>query len=239
MGGIQNGERGGNLVSEKLICYSIFQAEEKAGQLPSSKALRKEGLQEVIEELSPSQVFFRWKEWLSKCNHLFFEGLSMLTIIYIKASLKQTSRKKLCSCSVYVLTVRRQVYGLMPFSQLHQSLCKVLCNSGDYQCLHIDSIFAFIENKSLLPNNWENNVWKLHVTLWVVWCKGHLHIFVENMLVATPDLAVVCAGFLACFLLLLLPCPWKRWQRGLWNLHNHHSNIYQSVNLRTFSWESG
>lgn len=102
MGGIQNGERGGNLVSEKLICYSIFQAEEKAGQLPSSKALRKEGLQEVIEELSPSQVFFRWKEWLSKCNHLFFEGLSMLTIIYIKASLKQTSRKKLCSCSVCV-----------------------------------------------------------------------------------------------------------------------------------------
>lgn len=56
---IQNGEREGNLILEKSILFSIFQAQEKAGQPPGSKDLRKEGLQEVIEELSPSRCFSR------------------------------------------------------------------------------------------------------------------------------------------------------------------------------------
>lgn len=52
----------------------------------------------------------------------------------------------------------------------------------------------------------------------------------------TPDVAVVSVGFLACFLLLSLPYLLENMtERGLWHLHNHHSDIYQSVNLRTFS----
>lgn len=130
----------------------------------------------------------------------------MLTITSIKTSLKQTSRKQLCSCSVYALTARRPVCR---FDALHPvtPIAKILCNFGDYQYVHILSqfLFAFIENMYFLLNDWEHFVWKLHVTFWVVCCKSHLHIFVQNMLVVTPDLAVVSAGFLACFLLLSLP----------------------------------
>lgn len=53
-----SGERGGNIISEKLICFSVFQAEEKAGQPPGSKAPKEEGVQEVVEELSSSSFFF-------------------------------------------------------------------------------------------------------------------------------------------------------------------------------------
>lgn len=59
---------------------------------------------------------------------------------------------------------------------------------------------------------------------------------VGNMLVVTSDLAVAYASFLACFLLLSLPYLLEKMtERVLWNLHNHHSNTCQSVNLGTFS----
>lgn len=71
---------------------------------------------------------------------------------------------------------------------------------------------------------------------WVVCCKAHLRIFVKNLPVVTPDVAVVSVGFLACFLLLSLPFLLENMtERGLWHLHNHHSDIYQSFNVRTFS----
>jgi len=69
-------ERGEEIwISEKLICFRLFQAKEKAGQPPGSKALRKEGLQEVIEELSPSRLVFilQMKRETVKTQSFIFE----------------------------------------------------------------------------------------------------------------------------------------------------------------------
>lgn len=163
----------------------------------------------------------------------------MLTITSIKTSLKQTSGKQLCSCSVYALTATRPGcwfdarQPVTPIARFY-AILEIASTYWLSFCLLSLKIYYF------LPSNWEHFVWKLHVMFWVVCSKAHLHIFVENTLVVTPDLAVVSAGFLACFLLLSLPYLLEKMtERGLWHLHNHHSDIYQSVNLRTFSWESG
>lgn len=181
--------------------------------------------------------FFRLKMRLLKCNYSFLEGLSMLEVTSVKTSLKWTFRKFLLG----VCTDCQKTSLLVWCPSASYTNCYILCNFGDYQCPHIDSVFVCFDWKMcFLPNNWEHFVWKLPETFWVLCYKAHLHIFVENLFVVTPGLAVVSVGFLACFLLLSLPYVLEKiTERGLWNLHNHHSDIYQSVNLRTFPWVSG
>lgn len=109
----------------------------------------------------PIKVFFRWKA--RDCQNAtihFLEGLSMLTVVCIKTSLKQTSRKKLRSCSVcvYVLTARRQLFSVWcpsaSYTDHYVRFYAILEIIG----VHIltQFLFALIENKSLLSNNWEN-----------------------------------------------------------------------------------
>lgn len=201
---------------------------------------KERGIRRSNRRAQPVKVFFQMKrERPSERNHSFLEGLSILTVIYMKTSLKQTSGKS-CVPALY-MPWRRQIYR---FDALQPVTPIAVWSFVQFWTLSVSTYwlnFCLLSLKiSLSYLITEKIVLKLHVMFWVIWYKGHLHIFVENMLVVAPGMAVVSAGFLACFLLLLLPYLLEKMtERRLWNLHNPHSDIYQSVNLKTLSWESG
>lgn len=141
---------------------------------------------------------------------------------------------------------KTSLISLMPFGQLHRLLCGVLWNSGDWVNKWLSGYmtdnFCLLSLKISLSHLITEKIRCLKATCDIVGCLmcRTSSQFCWKYIGCDSWLDCSLCWFSCLFLAVVIALsPGKDDWEGGYNLHNHHSNIYQSVNLRTFSWESG